>query len=390
MIISDFELSEICLLPANIFAKAKLKSVALIGIKRPPQNRSIRYNIVPPDRRKYFEESYQADKEIVPLKEIQSRQDYNLTYIPLKEVWQYCHNLQALSSVAIVGRGIENKSVKHSTSRAQLRGTEQGFVRFEKTIQDKRGQRKKVDINLTELPDLYWMDLSDEGIANPRYGMPTGQARLLLNYARSSQDKPWRLKGLIDEQGRATTNCCMTITPRSADWNTDVLWAVVNSPFANAFIFSHSMERHNLETTIRNIPLPNCGKEELERISRLVRDYFGLDGAEAQVLSMEPDRKELKQSLLLIDAELMRLYDLPPKMEKRLLDLFQGCQRKGVDFDFKGYYPERFESAVPLYELLSEEYQRSTVSFVKKWVEDNRSPEIIKVFERAVDSFQDQ
>ncbi len=124
MIVRDFELSEICLLPANIFAKAKLKSVALMGIKRPPLNRSIRYTIVPPNRRKYFEESYQADKEMVPLKEIQSRQDYNLTYIPLKEIWQYCRNLQALSSVAIVGRGIEYKSVKHSTSRAQSRGAE--------------------------------------------------------------------------------------------------------------------------------------------------------------------------------------------------------------------------------------------------------------------------
>jgi len=387
MIVSDFELSEICLLPANIFAKAKLKSVALMGIKRPPQKRFIQYTIVPPDRRKYFEESYQADKEMVPLKEIQSRQDYSLTYIPLKEVWEYCRNLPTLRSVARVGRGIEYKSVESSTSRAQLTGAEQGFVRFEKTIQDRRGQRKKVDIKLTQLPDLYWMDLSDEGIANPRYGMPTGQARLLLNYARSSQDKPWRLKGLIDEQGRPTTNCCMTITPRSVDWNTDVLWAVVNSPFSNAFVFSHSMERHNLETTIRNIPLPSCGKEELERISRLMRDYFALDREENRILSIEPDRKELKQRLLLIDAELMRLYDLPPKMEKRLLELFQGCQRKGVDFEFKGYYPEGFESAVPLHEFLSEEYQRSTVSFVKKWVEDNRSPEIIKAFERASEAF---
>ena len=74
-------------------------------------------------------------------------------------------------------------------------------------------------------------------------------------------------------------------------------------------------------------------------------------------------------------------------MEKRILDLFQGVQRKGVDFEFKGYYPEGFESAVPLHEYLSEEYQRSTVSFVERWVEDNRSPEIIKAFERASEAF---
>jgi hypothetical protein len=101
-------------------------------------------------------------------------------------------------------------------------------------------------------------------------------------------------------------------------------------------------------------------------------------------------RGAARHLLLSIDAEVMRLYDLPPKMEKRVLDLFQGVQRKGVEFKFEGYYPEGFESAIPLHELLSEEYQRSTVSFVKKWVDDNRSPEIIKAFEIAVDAFQDE
>jgi hypothetical protein len=77
-------------------------------------------------------------------------------------------------------------------------------------------------------------------------------------------------------------------------------------------------------------------------------------------------------------------------MEKRILDLFQGVQRKGIDFEFKGYYPEGFESAIPLHEFLSEEYQRSTVSFVKQWIDDNRSPEVIKAFENAVEAFQDE
>lgn len=96
---------------------------------------------------------------------------------------------------------------------------------------------------------------------------------------------------------------------------------------------------------------------------------------------------EAKRLLLLIDAEVLRLYDLPPRMEKRVLDMFQGVQRKGVDFEFTGYYPEGFESAIPLHEYLSEEYQRSTVDFVEKWVEENRSAQINEVFERALEAF---
>ena len=91
----------------------------------------------------------------------------------------------------------------------------------------------------------------------------------------------------------------------------------------------------------------------------------------------------MKRLLLSIDAEVMRLYDLPPKMEKRVLDLFQGSQRKGVDFRFDGYYPHGFESAIPLHEYLSEEYQRSTVAFADEWVRRNRSGEMNQVLQRG-------
>jgi len=287
-----------------------------------------------------------------------------------------------------VGRGIEYRSVKDSTSRTVFGEAKQGFVRFEKTIKDRRGQRKKVDIKITELPDLYWMDLSDEAIANPRYGMPTGQAQMLLNYARSGD--PWRLKALIDKEGIAITNRLLAIRPRLLDWHLKVLWAILNSPFSNAFVFCHSMERDNLEGTIRNIPVPKYKKEAFEKINRLVSDYFALEEEKEGILGVEPNKEQARRILLWIDAEVMRLYDLPPKMEKRVLDLFQGVQRKGVDFTFMGYYPEGFESAVPLHEYLSEEYQRSTITFADDWVEKHRSDEITGILRRAVEAFEEE
>jgi hypothetical protein len=71
------------------------------------------------------------------------------------------------------------------------------------------------------------------------------------------------------------------------------------------------------------------------------------------------------------------------------LDLFQGVQRKGVDFKFEEYFPKNFDSWIPLHEYLSEEYQRSTVSFVSNWVEEVRSPEVIKALEKAVEIFKE-
>ena len=178
----------------------------------------------------------------------------------------------------------------------------------------------------------------------------------------------------IDEKVRATANCCMVIEPTSNDWDCAVLWAVLNSPLSNAFVFCHSMEKHSLESTIRQIRVPNYHEEAFDRIRQLVNTYFASDRDEDQMFR----------------AEVMRLYDLPPKMEKRILDLFRGSQRKGVDFKFDGYYPDGFESAIPLHEYLSEEYQRSTVAFADEWVRKSRSPEMDRVLRTAVEAFEEE
>jgi hypothetical protein len=233
------------------------------------------------------------------------------------------------------------------------------------------------------------MDLSDKAIANPRYGMPTGQQQVLLNYARIS-NTPWRLEPLIDKKGRAISNRFLAVRTRTVEWDMRFIFAILNSPLSNAFVYCNSMERDNLESTIRNIPMPNYNQEKFENIIKLVNDYFDLYEDDCQIFQTGLNREQAKKLLVSIDAEVLRLYDLPPKMEKRILDLFQKVQRKGVDFNFEGYYPAGFESAVPLHEYLSQEYQRSTFDNVNKWVELNRSEGVSKAFEAAVDAFQEE
>jgi len=148
------------------------------------------------------------------------------------------------------------------------------------------------------------------------------------------------------------------------------------------------MERDNLKGTVVNIPLPCAKRGTLKHVGELARQYFVV----MREYPLEAGREttdEAKRLLVLIDAEIMRLYDLPPKMEKRVLDLFQGVQRRGVDFRFTGYYPEGFESAVPLHEYLSEEYQRSTITFADEWVKKHRSTEMSQVLRRAVEAFEE-
>ncbi len=392
-IIENFEIREICLLPENVFGSAGHLSCFMLGRKvsenaKVTNKNKVRFARIPKDDLDEFKITYNAETETINQQVGKKAPDYDFRLsILLSDVWEYCSGLSRLSDIAVVGRGLEYKNVANSTSRDEFKGAVQGFVRFIKTVETESKKRKKTDIKLTELPDRYWMDISDDAIENPRYGKSPGCAQVLLNYARTSLNKPWRLKALIDREGLQVTNSFLVIRPEDTQWSLEAIWALLNSPFANAFAFCYCMERHNLESIIRDIPLPKCNSSDLEKLKSMVLDYFAL--YKEGFFQLEASDKEGEKAMLAINAEVMRLFDLTPKLERKVLDLFNDYKRKGVHFNFYRYFPKGFESWIPLHEYLSEEYQRSTPSFVNEWVEKNRSPEVIKALEIAVEEFKE-
>ncbi len=54
-----------------------------------------------------------------------------------------------------------------------------------------------------------------------------------------------------------------------------------------------------------------------------------------------------------IDAEVLRLYGLPAKLERTILDLFSGIRRRGVPFEQTEYFPAGFTDLERLQELLA-------------------------------------
>jgi hypothetical protein len=383
-ILRDFELSQICTLPENVFTFAGHISVILLGRKRIARRKSsidngILYRRVPKEGLKRFKEKYQGRDQHVLLSKLGTSPTFDLRIRELDDIWDYCEeNLAKFNSVCGGGQGLSyiGKNVLEGTmtfDKRRFTGAVRGYALFNN------------DIVLHGLPEEFWMNLAKEVIDRPRWGLRIGRPQILMNYARVGSG-PWRIKALIDREGRPVTSAFLTFQIQDENWSLFSLWAILNSPLANAYVYCNSMERHNLSGTVRAIPIPSCTKRTLGKLDGLVAEYFTLMEKGDSPFGVDI-RDTTRELLLSIDAEVTRLYDLPPKMEKRVLDLFQGVQRKGVDFSFTGYYPEDFESAVPLHEYLSEEYQRSTVSFVERWVEDNRSPEIIKAFERASEAF---
>jgi len=388
MMVSDFELSQICLLPEYVFRFAKHRSVLLFGrkmtMREKQKSRNIRllYRTIDASQLEAFKEKYKGrDAQVLQSKFAESRA-FDLRVRELDDVWSNCEaNFPTMASIADGGQGLiyKGKDLPNGAKtfdKKKFAGGVKGYALFDRHLL------------LHGLPDEYWMNLAPEVIRRPVYGEGTGKPRMLMNYARVGSG-PWRIKALIDQEGRPVTSAFLAFQIRDKNWSLFSLWAILNSPFANAYMYCNSMERHNLSGTVRRMPIPFCAEGSIKELERLVAEYFKLMEEKDTKLGVDV-RDKAKRLLLSIDAEVMRLYDLSPKMEKRILDLFQGVQRKGVDFEFKGYYPEGFESAIPLHEYLSEEYQRSTVMFADEWVKKHRSPEINAVLRTATKAFEEK
>ena len=57
--------------------------------------------------------------------------------------------------------------------------------------------------------------------------------------------------------------------------------------------------------------------------------------------------------LVAADAAVLKAYDLPPRLERRLLEFFRGHEHaRRVDHAFTGWIPEDFTAYVPLHEYI--------------------------------------
>ncbi len=378
-ILDNCELRIICNLPAdNVFAKAGHPSTVLLG-RKVKSNKKISYLRIHKSDLETFKDSYQVQEEKISKDDLYKAKDHSFRVPELKDIWDYCNNYLALGEIATVGRGLEyfgKESLPENAvtiSGSKLPGFSKGFVSYSK------------DIKITGVPSFGYMNLSQEVIRRPLCGISKDIPQIMLNRIRVSGDNPWRLKAWIDRRGYPCSHNFLVARPDDKTL-LEFFWALLNSPFVNAFVFCHSMREDNKVETIRSIPVPSLDKTSIKKINALVKTYFDLDADE---IFLSPSDKSKEDILFSIDAEILRLYDLPPKLERQLLDFFAGHQRKGVDFKFHRYYPEGFDSWIPLHEYLSEEYQRSTPEFVNEWVKKNRSPEVIRALKAAVEAFEE-
>jgi len=106
------------------------------------------------------------------------------------------------------------------------------------------------------------------------------------------------------------------------------------------------------------MPVPAVTDNDVKRVAKTVKRYLAAVSPPDEILSsfhvnVQKAEKLLKQ----LDAEILRLYNLPPYLEARLLRLFDELpkrDRSGVPFPFGQYFSMQNDFCVPLIVALAD------------------------------------
>ena len=375
-LVEHCELREICLFPDKVFSFSDDESAILLGRRLPAGSRNrrrTRYRHVREGQLPAFRANSGASRaEIIPQSQFNQSDTCSLRVADLAEVWSRLGDALVLSSIADLGKGFEyhgkylpEGAVTYSDER--FAGAVRGFVHFDSGLP------------LDQLPTFHWMNLDEDVIRRPMYGTTTGVPQVLLNYAPSSRG-PWRLKALIDRKGRPVTSRFIAVRPRDSSCSLEYLWALLNSPVANAYAFTHLGKRENTGGDIRRIPVPNA------------RSFVRVEDAATAYLNATAEQKEsttLRDLLLHVDVEVLKLYALPAELERAVLDLFSGYKRVGVRFEQDRYFPEELDHPMSLADLVGYEADWSKTNRRRgKLIEKNIAGTITEAEQVELDALQ--
>ncbi len=325
LLVQNFELREVSLFPDSVFTFADAESAVLLGRRIPERSQNkatVRFQRVREWQMPGFRERFElSSSRTVEQNRFNEAGHWSLRVPDLEQVWMALESNDRASDWAEIGQGLQylGKDLPEGAdtySDVRFSDSVLGFVRFEPE-----------SLELHQLPTAYWLNVDREVIRRPGTGMTTGVKQVLLNYARVSRG-PWRLKALMDGNGRPVTSRFLTFRPIKCSLS--VLWGILNSQVANAYVFCHLTKRDNIAGDIRKMPMPNI--KFLREIERAADDYLlaARGGEEAS---------DLEWKMARVDAAVLCGYGLPLQLENQVLSLFKGWERVGVPFKQSRFLP---------------------------------------------------
>lgn len=255
----------------------------------------------------------------------------------LDEIWAHLTNLPRLGQIAETSRGLEWKLPLRI--KGEETGNREKYVLGTPQPWTREGVPPLTKISCFQKPETKHLSMITED------QRPWDKPKVILNAARRSRG-PWRISAFADFNGLTCYRTFLGVWPHDPAFTT-VLAAVLNGPVANAF---------SATETLRTLPVPTFSDDLRRKTEGAVRDYQDVVAKSAWEAADAALRK--------IDALVLTAYDLPPRLERKLLDYFRGSERP-VPFEFGDYFPEDFRPCFSLAEYLSEDFHLATLKEIR-------------------------
>jgi hypothetical protein len=346
-LLDEFAILNVTELPDGVFSHATVETCVVTAQKGGPKQKT-KHFIVDRSSRDLFQlKQYVPYRDEVEQNYFSVSQGGNIIVPMLRELWDRLRPNPVLKKYVIIHKGVEYrlgliserrddvvKDRPFSDSQPGLWNITDDFLQF--TVQRKEH---------FSMEKRHWRNPQSK-----TWRLPWTQPKVIVPASRLSQGH-WRFAAVVDSEGLIVGRRFYAMWPRTDSLSLELLGALLNSPIAQAYCFTHSFQQDTRARVYESIPLPQSLQLPNTYIDSLVRSYIEC--------SVKDGSNEANKKLLQIDAEILKLYQLSPRLERKLLDFFWGHKRR-VPFEFLGYFSPAFESWIPLHIYISEEYHNST------------------------------
>lgn len=333
-LLASCEVAEISLFEDKLFNVGDHETCVLIGRRKGDASRvsKVMYRRVRNRDMGEFKSRmcFTREDQLEP-SELGRGEDASLYEPDLREVWKHLEAAPKLGEAFDVQQGFQLKAKDALGSRSVVsQNPKPGFTKAILNASD--------DYTAWELPRAEWVDLRPRNVRRLGAATVLGTPQVVLNYAGPRD--AWRFTPVVDSEGVAVSSrfLAIRVTP-GTEHTLRTLWAVMLSPIANAYAYSWSGKRQTLVREWLAMPLPVPTMKQIEEIEATAEAYLELAVRTREFMIVAPDDTSVRQALLDLDAAVLRLYDLPPALERQLLAIFDGVERSGVGCVFRGYPP---------------------------------------------------
>lgn len=378
-ILSGFELSEIDIFEDKLFEKADHEAAVLMGRRktRSPVSGKFWFRRVRNPGIEDFRNRFAfTSEERVEVARFAISPTADLRVPEHDAVWRFLSDYPMLSDVARAGQGFSFRGQDlpkgaETLSEVQKPGYKPCFV-------TSRG-----DPPIFGTPERQWMNPDPAVIQAPRMGLDGRPGQIIVNHARVSRNQ-WSMKAWLDQEGIAVKGNFLVVRPTTSGVPGVLIWALLNGPLANAYVYCLATKMHIIGSDLLKLPIPRGPADWMGAVVSAAQAYLAAAADTGGFFQPDPDPAVVRGKLLAMDAAVLKAYDLPPRLERQVLDLFTGMSRKGVGCPFTGYYLPGFSSYLPLHVLLSEGFQRARADVTSDRFKPGQSEHVREALAAAV------